>query len=151
MFYEFFQAAAQTQPITPSTVPESLQFGTQFGTGAVVVVIIQMMKKWSALPWITHWTPRINRAVAIIGSLLGTLGIHTAYSSVNHTLLISGLSLSGILGMLVVWVKQFAYQEYIYQSSANRTKVDLPAGAKIEGVPIPAGGAMEVAPPQVGK
>ena len=148
MFLELFQAA-QNQPITPATA-EALHFGTQFGSGAVAVFIIQLLKKWSALPWISHWTPRVNRAVAIVSSFLTAIGVHVAYSSVEHTLLISGLSLTGILGMIWVWGKQFAFQEYIYQSSANRTKVDLPAGAQIEGAKIPAGGAIETAPVQAG-
>jgi len=132
------QTAAQNQPITPATVPESLHFGTQITASAVAVFVIQLMKRWSALPWITHWTPRVNRVVAIASSFLTAIGVHIAYSSVEHTVVISGLTLTGILGMLWVWVKQFALQEYVYQSAANRTKV----------VPV-AGAALEVAPPQV--
>jgi hypothetical protein len=143
MLYELLQAATPTV-----TLPEGSEFGTQFGTGAFVVFLMQLMKKWSALPWISQWTPRVNRAVAVLASFLSTIGIHTAYSSVNHTLLISGLSLTGILGMIVVWAKQFAYQEFIYQSAANRTKVDLPGGAVIAGQKVPPGGAIEAAPPQ---
>ena len=49
MFFELYQAA-QNQPITPSSVPEALHFGTQFGSGAVAVFIIQMMKKLVGAP-----------------------------------------------------------------------------------------------------
>ena len=56
MLFELLQAA-QNQPITPASVPEGLHFGTQITAGAVAVFIIQKMKNWSALPWITHWTP----------------------------------------------------------------------------------------------
>jgi hypothetical protein len=147
MFLELLQTAAQNQPITPAT-SEALHFGTQFGSGAVAVFIIQLMKRWSALPWISHWTPRVNRAVAIVSSFLTAIGVHVAYSSVEHTILISGLSLTGIFGMVWVWGKQFAFQEYIYQSSANRTKVDLPGGAVVAGQQVPPGGAIEAAPPQ---
>jgi hypothetical protein len=153
MFHFLLQTAAQaaqTAPITPQTIPEGLHFGTQITAGALAVFIIQKMKAWSALPWINHWTPNVNRAVAIGSSFLTAVGVHMAYSSVDHTLLISGLSLTGILGMMWVWIKQFALQEYVYQSAANRTKVDFPAGAKIEGVkaPVPPGGALEIPPPQ---
>lgn len=148
MFFEFLQAASQTQPITPATVPESLHFGTQITAGAVSVFIIQKLKGWSALPWITHLTPTVNRAVAIVSAFLTAVGIHIAYSSVDHTLVISGLTLTGILGMMWVWIKQFALQEYVYQSAANRTKVDLPAGAVVAGQLVPPGGAIEAAPPQ---
>jgi hypothetical protein len=142
---------AQTAPITPETIPESLNFGTQVTTGALAVFIIQKLKGWSALPWISHWTPVMNRMVAIASSFLSAIGIHMAYSSVNHTLLISGLTLSGIVGMVIVWVKQFALQEYVYQSSANRTKVDLPPGTKVDGAKIQGGGvALEVPPVQQG-
>jgi heme/copper-type cytochrome/quinol oxidase subunit 3 len=150
VFFELLQTAAQNQPITPATVPDSFHFGTQFGTAAFAVFIIQQMKKWSALPWITHWTPTVNRFVAIVSSLLTAIGVHVAYSSVEHTLVISGLTLTGILGMIVVWAKQFAYQEYVYQSAANRTKVDLPAGAVVSGQLVPPGGALETAPIQPG-
>jgi hypothetical protein len=142
--------AAQTAPITPQTIPEGLHFGTQITAGAVAVFIIQKLKSWEALPWISHYTPIMNRAVAIVSSFLTAIGVHLAYSSVDHTLVISGLSLAGILGMMWVWIKQFALQEYVYQSAANRTKVDLPAGARIEGAKIPAGGAIETAPVQAG-
>jgi hypothetical protein len=148
MIFELLQAATQNQPITPATVPESLHFGTQLTSGAVTVFIIQLMKRWSALPWITHWTPKVNRAVAIIGSFCTAVGVHFAYSAVEHTVVISGLTLTGILGMAWVWIKQFALQEYVYQSAANRTKVDLPAGANVGGQNIPAGGAIEVPQPQ---
>jgi hypothetical protein len=146
-----FQTAAQVaqnQPITPATLPESLHIGTQISAGAVAVFVIQKLKNWSALPWISHYTPAINRAVAIVSSFLTVVGVHFAYSAVDHTLLISGLTLTGILGMMWVWIKQFALQEYIYQSAANRTKVDLPAGANIAGQRVPPGGAIEAAPPQ---
>jgi hypothetical protein len=148
MFFELFQATAQNQPITPATVPESLHFGTQITAGAMAVFVIQLMKRWSALPWISQWTPKMNRAVAIGSSFLTAIGVHVAYSSVEHTLLISGLTLTGMLGMLWVWVKQFALQEYVYQSAANRTKVDLPGGAVIAGQTVPPGGAIETAAPQ---
>jgi hypothetical protein len=148
MFFELLQAAAQNQPITPATVPESLHFGTQITAGAMAVFIIQRMKNWSALPWITHWTPMVNRAIAILSAFLTAVGVHIAYSSVEHTLLISGLTLTGILGMMWVWVKQFALQEYVYQSAANRTKVNLPAGANVGGQKVPPGGAIEVPQPQ---
>jgi hypothetical protein len=148
MFLELLQAA--NQPITPATLPESLHFGTQITAGAVSVFIIQRMKSWSALPWITHWTPMVNRAVAIVSAFLTAVGIHIAYSSVDHTLVISGLTLTGVLGMLWVWIKQFALQEYVYQSAANRTKVDLPGGANIGGAKVPAGSALETAPVQAG-
>jgi hypothetical protein len=151
MFFELWQAAAQNQPITPATVPESLHFGTQITASAMAVFIIQRMKNWSALPWITHWTPMVNRAVAILSAFLTAIGVHIAYSSVEHTLLISGLTLTGILGMMWVWVKQFALQEYVYQSAANRTKVNLPAGADVGGQKVPPGGAIEVPQPQAVK
>ena len=153
MFHLLMQAAtqaAQTAPITPQTIPESLHFGTQITAGAVSVFVIQKLKSWEALPWITHWTPMVNRLVAIVSSFLTAIGIHMAYSSVDHTLVISGLTLTGILGMMWVWIKQFALQEYVYQSAANRTKVDLPAGAQIQGTKIPAGSALEAAPMQTG-
>jgi hypothetical protein len=151
MFHVLLQAAAQAQPITPATVPESLHFGTQISAGAVAVFVIQKLKGWSALPWISHWTPVVNRIVAVISAFLTAVGVHFAYSAVDHTLMISGLTLTGILGMAWVWIKQFALQEYIYQSAANRTKIDLPAGANIAGVArVPAGGALEVAPVQPG-
>ncbi len=153
MFHFLLQTAAQaaqSAPITPQTIPEGLHFGTQITAGAVAVFIIQKLKNWSALPWINHWTPNVNRAVAILSSFLTAIGVHMAYSSVDHTLLISGLSLTGILGMMWVWIKQFALQEYVYQSAANRTKVDLPGGAHIEGVQksLPPGAALETAPIQ---
>jgi hypothetical protein len=154
MILELLQAAAQNQPITPATVPESLHFGTQITAGAVAVFIIQRLKAWSALPWISHWTPKMNRAVAIVSSFLTAIGVHVAYSSVEHTLLISGLTLTGILGMMWVWLKQFALQEYVYQSAANRTKVDLPGGAVMSDtkqVVVPPGGAIEANPPQIAK
>lgn len=140
MFDLLIQAAqaAQNQPITPATVPESLHLGTQITASAMAVAIIQRLKSWKAIPWISHVTPVVNRAVAIVASFLTAVGVHVAYSSVEHTVVISGLTLTGILGMAWVWIKQFALQEYVYQSSANRTKV-VPA----------AGAALEVAPPQV--
>jgi hypothetical protein len=150
MFYELFQAA-QNLPITPDTVPESLHLGTEISAGAVAVFLIQKLKGWSALPWISRLTPAVNRAVAILSAFLTAIGVHFAYSAVNHTLIISGLTLTGILGMVWVWIKQFALQEYIYQSAANRSKVDLPGGANIGGQKIPPGGALEVAPAQLAK
>jgi hypothetical protein len=130
-------------------VTESLHLGTQISAGAIAVFIIQLLKKWEAVPWISNLTPRVNRLVAIVGAFCSAIGVHVAYSSVQHTLLISGLTLTGILGMGWVWVKQFALQEWIYQSAANRTKVDLPKGGVLEGQRIPPGGALEIPPPQV--
>ena len=130
-----FQAAqhAAQQAAVPAGNGD-LHLGSTITESAMVVFIMQWLKNLEKIPFISHETPRINRLVAILLSGVGALGITWVFApSANgaHTLTIQIPSLVGMVSAGWIWLKSFAIQEWIYQSSANRPRAgDAPAPMK---------------------
>ena len=107
--------------IAPS--PE-LHTTSTFAASAVVVWVLQIIKKSEKIPWITRDTAKINRVVAVLLSGVAALGVTWVFvPSTNgaHTLTITIPSLAAIASSAWIWLKSFAIQEWIYRSSVNGT------------------------------
>ena len=92
---------------------------THVTTAGVVVFIINWLKKSPYFPWITAQNTRILRALAVVGAGAAGLGIHYVWNPSDHSLVITGLSLAGILTAAGIWLKSFVTQEIIYQSTSK--------------------------------
>jgi hypothetical protein len=86
-----------------------MDIGTQVAAAAIISFVLNWLKKSSWFPWITAETTKLNRFMAILLSGLASVGIHFQWSSANHSLLITGLSLGTILLFLWHWFVQFVY------------------------------------------
>lgn len=93
-----------------------------FAASAVVVWLLQIIKKSQKVPWITKDTAKINRLVAVLLSGVAALGVTWVFvPSTNgaHTLTITIPSIAVIASSAWIWLKSFAIQEWIYRSSVN--------------------------------
>lgn len=72
--------------------PDASVLGTQLTMSAVIVFILQVLKKASWFPWLSDQTQRLNTIVAVVLSGLAALGIHSSFDPASHVLTITGLS-----------------------------------------------------------
>jgi len=96
-----------------------MDIGTQVATGAFISFLIQQLKKAESLPWINAQSAKINRALAIVGSGIGTLGIHIACSNVTHSCQLTWISGTAILLGLKDWAVQFAVTHGWYKATSG--------------------------------
>lgn len=100
--------------------------GTTVTFSAISVFIVNFLKGRKWFPLLSNNTKWANRIVAILLSGLSAVGIHAAWSS-GGTLTITGLTLTGILAAGWLWIKSFALQEWIYQSTKQNSAASAPA------------------------
>ena len=92
-------------------------FGDQLTVSAVVVFILQMLKKASWFPWLTVEKDRLNRSIAVALAGLSALGINITFQSTEGVLTITGLTAGTFLHGGWEWLKAFAVQEFVYRST----------------------------------
>lgn len=80
----------------------------------IIVWVLQRLKQASWFPWLTAEKTNALRIIGVIASGLGAVGIGFHFSADTHELVISGLSLSGILSGGLSWVRSHIFQEGIY-------------------------------------
>lgn len=114
----------QVNPVSADTANIALSV---FGSSAIVVWIMQVIKKSKWLNFVQEGKPLLNRTISIVGALGFHLGIHEAWNASNHSLLITGLSFSSVLTFLWQWANHFAMQEVVYQAAVNK-----PSGPTLE-------------------
>ena len=95
-----------------------------FMGSAIGVFLIQWLKNAKWFPWAqATGTKTANRIVAIILALFGATGVHYVWDPTAHTLLLTNLTVVGIVTALWHWFSQFVTQETLYQATANRNGV----------------------------
>ena len=104
------------------------QILSQLTSSAVVVYAIEILKHSKWFPWLSEETPKLNRLAAVIGSFGAAVGIHFAYDAQNGALLITGLTVAGILHGAWHFAQQYALTQLAYDSAINPKKiaVELP-------------------------
>lgn len=90
--------------------------GTETSLALALIVIIQWLKKTPYFPWLSQQSAKANRLAAIVGSGLSSLGIHKVWNATDHSLLITGLSLTVVLPALYHWAIQFLYTHAGYKA-----------------------------------
>jgi hypothetical protein len=86
---------------------------TQIGAAAVCAYLVQLMQRWSKLPWITEHTTGVNTILRVVTSGVAALGVHWAWaesSGGGHTLSIAIPSGAALLGAGWHWFVQYAVQ-----------------------------------------
>jgi hypothetical protein len=109
-----------TTDVSPNNpaAPVEKHNGSQLTVSAFVVMLMNWAKKTNKIPWVSTETARINKAAAIILSLLAAVGVHMTFDQNAGTLIISGLTLTGIVQMTLAWGKSYVFQQTIF----NMTK-----------------------------
>jgi len=87
---------------------------------AVSVFLIEKLKAAKNIPWIHQHSSQLNRMVAIATSGLAAVGVHFTFNAGDGTLLITGISMAGIVGAAWHWVQSFALQEVMYQGTVKK-------------------------------
>ncbi len=93
----------------------SASSSTEATFALALIVFIQWLKKTPYFPWLSQQSAKANRLAAIVGSGLSSFGIHFNWSASNHSLLITGLSLTVVLPALYHWGIQFLYTHAGYK------------------------------------
>lgn len=80
--------------------------------------LIEALKRWSGLPFMTAGTDKINKVVGAFIALLATIGITVATSWESSTgtlaITVSGLTIGNALGFAWHWLQQFVLQQAAY-------------------------------------
>jgi hypothetical protein len=95
-------------------------FGTQFTASAVIVFIGRVLEQW--IPATAAFPSTLKRAVYWIIAALSALGVHAAFTSSTGTLVITGLTVGGMLGAAWHWIQSVALQEFVHRSTKEKAK-----------------------------
>lgn len=88
-------------------------------TSALIVYLIQSLKSWSVLSWVTEDSERTNRILSILAALIASTGITWTFEMAEGTLIVHGLTWWGIGAGLYEWAKQWVTQKMIYELAAK--------------------------------
>ena len=80
---------------------------------------VWLIQKAKSIPWLVAHMQKFQRMWAIVASFLASAGIHYTWNSAEHTLVITGLTLTGVLTFLWHWLNQFVLQEMVYRGMAK--------------------------------
>ena len=91
-----------------------------FTSSAVVVWLMQLIKKSKWLTFVEEGKPALNRFVSVVAAAAANLGLSYTWDAQTHALTIAGLSVAGMLAMGWHWLNHYAMQETIYQMAVNK-------------------------------
>lgn len=81
---------------------------SQIGAAAACAYFLNLLQKWQKLPWITQHTEEINFWVRAILAAGSAIGINAVWNPTDHSLLITGLSVTTIFHGVWHWFTQYA-------------------------------------------
>ncbi len=90
---------------------------SQVTASAVVVMILQWLKRSNYFPWLSGETETLNKAVAAIAAAFTAVGIHYSYDADLHTITITGITLTAFVHGAWHWLQAFSFQELIYRGA----------------------------------
>ena len=102
---------------------------TQLTNSAIIVYVVQQLKKFDWIPLIHENSTKINRLVALVLAGLNAMAVHwtTEGTFVNgQTIIITIPAASVLFHGLWGWAQSFITQELIYQGTVNRAHVVVP-------------------------
>lgn len=110
---------------------------SQFTSAAVVVYVLQLIKRSTWFPWLTIETKKANRIVAALGAAASALGVHFAFDMQAGSLLITGLTVTGVLHGGWHWLNAMAIQQTLYDGVV--AKGELIEGFQVSSLTVPGG------------
>lgn len=91
-------------------------------SAAIVVYLIQWLKRASWVPWLTPETTTLSRIVSAILAAGSAIGLHVAYDSAGGVLTVTGLTVGSLLHGVWEWLNQFALQQLAYDVAVQPTR-----------------------------
>jgi hypothetical protein len=89
---------------------------TQLTSSAVIVWVIQELKKAGWCKYLTEDTVKLNRSISAIAALASGAAINWNWDAATSSITISGLTVTAIAAFLWGALQQFIGQEVIYQA-----------------------------------
>jgi predicted membrane protein len=112
---------------------------TTFTTGAMTVAALNWLKSSPYFPWITKEKTTLLRFLSAAAAVASGAGIQHVWNPTDHSLVISGLTVTNVA--LFFWAigKQFAMNETIFQVTKRTSdpavvRAVAPAAARAEGL-----------------
>lgn len=90
-------------------------FGWQVALSALITFVLEHLKQSSWFPWLSQQTEGWNRIASVVLAAIGAVGIHAEFDATAGTLVITGLTLGGLLHFVLEWGRQWLYQQLIYK------------------------------------
>ena len=93
---------------------------SQVTSAALVVYVIEWVKAAGWCAWIAPHTKALSRTLSALLAATAAIGIHFAFDVEAGTLLISGLTVTGLAHGVWHVLNQFISQQVIYDTIAHR-------------------------------
>lgn len=104
---------------------------------AIVVAVIQWLKKATWIPFVNQHSAGINRAISWGAAFISGAGLHYSYTGVdNGTLTITGLTLSSIMAAGWSTVQSYGSQWLVYNVAIKSRAADVAAVAEAPPAPL---------------
>jgi hypothetical protein len=88
-----------------------------FTSSAVSVAFINWMKASKYFPWITKEKTTLLRILSIVAASASGVGINYLWNPVDHSIVVSGLTLANGGALLWALLRHFAMNETIFQAT----------------------------------
>jgi hypothetical protein len=88
-----------------------------FTSSAVSVAVINWLKASKYFPWITKEKTALLRIISIIAASASGVGINYLWNPVDHSIVVSGLTLANGGALLWALIRHFAMNETIFQAT----------------------------------
>lgn len=123
--------AQPEQPDTGDAIPGSdTVISTQLVVSYVMVQILELLKRLKSIPFVGMGLTKANRVVAALLAALGTVGISGTFDGATSTLVITGLSLTAVVGIIVEFGRSWIFQQLIYRNLVD-PKLPTPVTATL--------------------
>ena len=116
---------------------------SQIGLAAAASYAIQFLKDSPKFSWISQHTSGLNRALAVVTSLIAAVGVNYTYTHPNEgtfVITLTGLSLASVGHYAWAWFVQFALQQGYFKAVVKQpdtVATTSPQGAGTAVVAVP--------------
>lgn len=109
---------------------------THLTTGAVIVYLIEWLKRTRLVPFMSQHTVGVNRVLSGVLAAVAAFGITWSYDGAEGVLIVKGLTAPAIGQAAWEWLKQFVWQQLLYDGMIQRRGAGgIPSAARPLAVP----------------
>lgn len=95
---------------------------SQLASAALMVYLLQWVKRSRLIPWVTEHTKGLNRMLNAMLAMAAAVGIHYHFDAEAGQLVISGLYGQSIAQGVWEWSKQWAFQQASFDMIFAKTQ-----------------------------
>ena len=101
--------------LPPVTMEPAEILSTQLAVAYATSTAIKWLKYQSWFPLMQQEAAVLNRIFAALVAFIAGVGIHYTFDATSGTMVITGLTVSGIFHGLWAWFEQFAIQQGVFK------------------------------------